>query len=53
MLRLRDWQSNPTGGEHSAKLAMGEKRNISSERADLSDDAIRAVGNLSGRFPIG
>ena len=51
MPRLRDGQSNPTRGKHAAKVAMGEKRNISIERAEMSDEAIRAGGNLSGCFP--
>jgi hypothetical protein len=51
MLRLLDGQPNPPGGEHAAKVAMGEKRNISIERVEMSDEAICAGGNLSGCFP--
>lgn len=52
MLRLLYRHSNPPGGEHAAKVAKREQRNISSERADLSDEAIRTVGNLRPCLPI-
>ena len=48
---MLDTQPNPTGSENAPKVTMGKERDISVQRAEPGDEAIRARGNLIRCFP--
>ena len=51
-LRFAYGQFNPTRGQDASEVAMGEERDISSQRPKAKNEPISASGDLRGRFTV-